>query len=85
VTRVSKLSTTSRNCFTSSADAGAELLACARPAGHHTTSARHIPTMQRSEFLKISVGPLCEVCLIMRRLLSRLVSTISSRGTAPDL
>jgi hypothetical protein len=41
--------------------------------------------MQRSEFLKISVEPLCEVCLIMRRLLSRLVSTISSRGTAPDL
>src|ERR1700685_2686631 len=38
VTRVSKLCTTSRNCFTSSADAGAALFACARPTGHHASS-----------------------------------------------
>src|SRR6266446_9472838 len=42
-TRVTRPCTTSRNCLTSSADAGAWALACARPSGHHASSARHIP------------------------------------------
>src|SRR5580704_6254629 len=92
VTRVNKLCTTSRNCFTSSADAGAALFACARPAGHHARSARHEPVAHRSQALRIEMWetvalritgwPPCEWWLIMRRLLSRLAKNSSDRVVA---
>ena len=92
VTRVNKLCTTSRNCFTSSADAGAALFACARPTGHHASSARHAPVAHRSQALRIKLcetvalritgWPPCEWWLIMRRLLSRLAKNNSNRVVA---
>src|ERR1700682_5660015 len=84
VTRVSKLCTPSRNCLTSSADAGAGLLACARLDGHHASSARHIPIVYRREVLRIGVLLLCEVWLIIRSCLSRLASTSSNRVIASE-
>jgi hypothetical protein len=87
VTRVNKLCTTSRNCFTSSADAGAALCACARPAGHQASNVAHIPIAQRREILQVKlfgsgVLLLPETCLRIRRLLSRLAKNNSNRVVA---
>jgi len=47
-TRATKLCTTSRNCLTSSAEAGAGALACARLGGQNAGSARQIPIAKRN-------------------------------------
>src|SRR5580658_2443118 len=94
VTRTSKLWTTSRSCFTSSAEAGAASFDCARPAGHHAINATQIPIAYQREILlfaifqvdpfRVSVRRLFEVCFDMGRPLSRLGRIDSNRVVAPE-